>query len=78
MFKDSTLKQHLVSAGYSFLTGFIPVILLSLENLSWTDLSVASLSGIFIAAIRAGLKALVQFVIPKLREWVTTLKARIK
>lgn len=75
MFKGS-LKRYLISSGISFLTGFLPVILSSLDTLTMETIKDGALIGIFIAAIRAGLKTLFEYVIPVIKEWLSRNSAK--
>ena len=54
-----TMKEHLVSAGYTFATVFILSILVSIQDLSWNAIGAGAIGGVVLAAVRAGVKAII-------------------
>lgn len=61
-----TLKRYLVSSGVTFLAAFLLVIVTFLKDFSVDTFNYAVLSGVLTAALRAGVKALVEYLIPLL------------
>lgn len=75
------LKEYAISAGYTFLAGFIPVLWLGLSSpaLTWDNALEGSFwVGLLLAGIRAGMKALMEFVAPQIPVLVNWLKSKAK
>ena len=60
---NQTLKRYIASSVVTFLTGFLGAVLMSLQTLTLSELLEAgALIGILSVALRAGIKALVEFL----------------
>lgn len=57
--KQST-KEHLISAGTTFLTSFAIVIMTEIDSLSLMSLRDGTIVGLIFAGARAGIKAVIQ------------------
>jgi len=63
---NQNLKRYLISSGVTFLAGFLMVFATELQSLSIESLTKSAVIGILLLALRAGLKALFEYVIPLL------------
>lgn len=73
------LKEYAISAGYTFLAGFIPVIWIGLSSttLGWEQITESSFwVGLILAGIRAGMKAFMEFIAPLVPVLVKWLKSK--
>ena len=56
------IKRYAVSSIISFLTGFLTVVSIQIADLTPETVTSAAILGIMIAALRGGIKALVEFL----------------
>ena len=60
---NQTVKEHLISAAYTFVTGFLIVVLPALSEIDLETLDKGVIIGITLAGFRMGIKMLAQLVI---------------
>lgn len=65
---NQTLKRHLVSAGITFFVGFAIVFVSDIDKISLDMLKDGSYVGLLFAAVRAGIKALLELAIATYRK----------
>lgn len=76
-----TFKRYLISSLYTFLAGFIPVVWISLESVqeNWSMALQASFwVGVGLVALRAGVKAVGEFLAPQVPILIKWLKEKAK
>ena len=59
------MKRHLISAGITFLTGFAVVLLANIDTLTIENLEQGAWLGVGFAAVRAGVKAVLEYFLTK-------------
>lgn len=64
-----TIKKELTSAGYTFLTVAIPVLLAGIETINLDTIETSAVLGLLGAALRAGLKAAVSVLLLALKTY---------
>ena len=58
-------KRHLISAGLTFVTGFLIVLTSEVSTLEVDDVSTGVIVGVILAGIRGGLKVLLELAVKK-------------
>ena len=64
---NQTLKRHLISAGVTFATGFAIAFLIDIDKITLATIADGTIAGFVFTAIRAGVKALLELVVAKLK-----------
>lgn len=59
-----TVKKYIVSSLITFLTGFGLVILSSIDSLSLEAVKNGAIGGLIFAALRAGIKSVLEEILP--------------
>jgi len=60
------LKHYAVSSLITFMTGFLTMLIPSIDKISLQSFEVSALIGLFLVAMRAGVKALLEKYLQKL------------
>lgn len=60
------LKHYLISSLITFLTGFLTVLSVSIDKINIQNFEVSALIGLFLVAVRAGFKVLLEKYLQKL------------
>lgn len=71
-----TLKRYAISSLITFLTGFLLVIGGEIDTLTLDSLKDGSLAGLLLLALRAGVKAFIEYVVPVLGTLLAKLKTK--
>ena len=76
MFKESQLKEYLISSGITFITAFLLAVLPLIQVAPVEEvLSKGFLIGLLGAGFRAGIKATVEFLTPKVQSLFKSLQS---
>ena len=62
---NPTFKRHLISAIVTFVAAFAIVVVPDIDTVSVDNLTDGTLVGLIFVGVRAGLKALLEMLIPK-------------
>jgi hypothetical protein len=60
------IKHYAVSSLITFMTGFLTMLIPSIDKISLQSFEVSALIGLFLVAMRAGVKALLEKYLQKL------------
>ena len=60
---NTKLKEHLLSAVITFITGFASVLILSIDTITIDSLKNGSIAGLGFVCFRAGVKELLNWII---------------
>lgn len=60
------IKHYVVSSLITFMTGFLTMLIPSLDKLDLQNIEMSILTGIFLVALRAGIKAVLEKYLEKL------------
>lgn len=60
------IKHYLISSLITFLTGFLTIFIPSLDKINLQSFETSALIGLFLVAIRAGIKLLLEKYLEKL------------
>lgn len=60
------LKHYAVSSLITFMTGFLTMLIPSIDKISLQSFEVSALIGLFLVAMRAGVKAMLEKYLQKL------------
>ena len=65
------IKRYLISSGITFLAVFLLTILPYLSEVTWESLETGAFLSLVIAAVRAGVKAGVEILIPFIQSLIS-------
>ena len=65
---NQTLKRYLISSGTTFIAVFALVLLPEISDFTMESLKSGAILGVIVTAIRAGIKAAVEVIIPYFQE----------
>lgn len=57
---SETVKRYLISTAITFVAGFAIALIPSLDNITLENIGTGALAGVVFAALRAGLKAVLE------------------